>query len=72
MAPGKRCKHCQQHKPFDQYSSHPDTVDRLQVWCKDCVRQAVRDWRAIPENQAKEKRRAAEYRQAKRDAKKLL
>lgn len=72
MAPGKKCRHCGAIKPFDQYSSHPDTVDKLQVWCKECVKQAVRDYRANPDNRRRERERARAARKAKRDAKRLL
>lgn len=65
--PGKVCKHCGLHQPFEEYSAHPETVDRLQVWCKGCVRQAVRDWRANPDNRRREREAARAKAKAKRD-----
>lgn len=69
--PGKACRHCRVHKPFDQFGNHPTTVDRLQSWCKACVRDAVRQWRSNPDNRRRERERAAEKRAAKRAAKLL-
>jgi 5-methylcytosine-specific restriction endonuclease McrA len=49
--PEKRCTHCGETKPFDEFGMHPTTRDGRQSWCKVCTREAARKIReARPEH----------------------
>lgn len=37
----KRCTHCAEMKPLDEFTKHPTTRDRRGSWCKVCTRGAA-------------------------------
>jgi hypothetical protein len=42
---GKRCTKCGDDQPFDEYPPNKKTKDGLSSWCRDCHREASRQWR---------------------------
>lgn len=38
----KLCTHCKRSLPHGAFSPHPETVSRLNSWCKDCCRESKR------------------------------
>lgn len=70
--PGKICKHCGKFKLLEEYGTHRETRDKRQVWCKQCVRDAVREWRSNPDNRRREREKARAARKLKKSSGKLL
>ena len=42
----KRCAHCEQWLPIDQFRANPRLRDGLHSWCRECCAEANREWRA--------------------------
>jgi hypothetical protein len=57
----KRCYHCGEVKPTSEFYPHRDTRDRLQSYCKDCMKAATQEsnrrnhheWRKAKDARAK-------------------
>jgi hypothetical protein len=46
MAPAtKRCRHCGEEKPREEFSPAPAMKDELKSWCGECLQQNNRDWK---------------------------
>ena len=42
----KMCKRCQTRKPLREFHRHSKTKDGLQAYCKECMLNEQRKWRA--------------------------
>jgi len=58
----KRCSRCGEEKPVEEFYRFKGHSSGRQAWCKDCMAEANKEWRADPEVKA----RLAEYMRAYR------
>ena len=53
----KRCSNCSQFLPLDAFVANRGAWKGLSSWCRECHRQATRDWRARNRDELNARRR---------------